>query len=280
MKKQKYVCFAIFMLIELFFSIFLQSQLTNGPPNTSNESSTVNISKTEAVTASTSLLTSKNIVHSQTPIIQTPHKIVSKVFETEERNLKTSLNMHPVDIKSKLPNPKIVNLIRPQTSFHDHKYMLMKNAKNSELGLGGVFRANNLPGPNDPRLYRSKSAFLTTNDVNRSVLNASYLTTNRSKTPVTSRASNKRNELAQSAAELLDSKLASHDNLNLMTFKEIDSIIEKISGYFGDGDSKAANNPKDPKQDVYKKMWVLKSTGQYHGSLLLRPKAVAPEIRE
>ena len=68
-------------------------------------------------------------------------------------------------------------------------------------------------------------------------------------------------------------------NLNLKTFKEVDKMSELInSGY-------ALMPPADlvrekQKDEIYKKFWHLKSTGQYHGSLLAKPKVMAPEIRE
>ena len=77
----------------------------------------------------------------------------------------------------------------------------------------------------------------------------------------------------------VDAKLGiSTDNLNLKTFQEVDRITEVIN-------SGIVNMSTDPckekeRADIYKKFWHLKSTGQYHGSLLAKPRLVAPEIRE
>ena len=69
------------------------------------------------------------------------------------------------------------------------------------------------------------------------------------------------------------------DNLNLKTFKDVDRISDVItSGYRSLVPlDKARERQKD---EIYKKFWHLKSTGQYHGSLLAKPKVMAPEIRE
>jgi len=68
------------------------------------------------------------------------------------------------------------------------------------------------------------------------------------------------------------------DNLNLKTFKEVDKIIEVInSGYTSIPPDLVREKQKD---EIYRKFWHLKSTGQYHGSLLAKPKVMAPEIRE
>ena len=90
----------------------------------------------------------------QQPIMQ-PHKIISKLFETQETNLKTNSKMHPVDVKSKLPNPKIINLIRPQTSLDN-------NNNNNNV--------THRSGQQSTTLSRSKSAFF---DANPSFFNSS-----------------------------------------------------------------------------------------------------------
>ena len=197
------------------------------------------------------------------PVTQLPSKLVSKMFETKEKNLKTNLNMHPIDVKSRLPNPKKVNLIRPQT-VQAIKSKMQTNSNNNSLSIDA------------PTILRSKSAFLM--DSNR---NPSQMTIDRSKTPITSRT-NRKHDTSQNAAELLDNKLSSHENLNLMTFKEIDLIVDKINGYFGENNDNSDEKNKNLKQakEIYKKMWLLKSNGLFHGSLLSRPRAIAPEIRE
>ena len=61
-----------------------------------------------------------------------------------------------------------------------------------------------------------------------------------------------------------------------MTHREVDAIVDKISILFDD--SQAVKKKEDEK--LYKKLWLLKSTGLYHGSLLAKQKPYAPEIRE
>jgi len=83
------------------------------------------------------------------------------------------------------------------------------------------------------------------------------------------------NEATQTEAKKLS---LTADNLNLKTFKEVDKIAEVInSGYTSIPPDLVREKQKD---EIYRKFWHLKSTGQYHGSLLAKPKVMAPEIRE
>lgn len=68
------------------------------------------------------------------------------------------------------------------------------------------------------------------------------------------------------------------DNLNLKTFKEVDKIVDVINSGCRSLTPNAVKEKE--KAEIYKKFWHLKSTGQYHGSLLAKPKVMAPEIRE
>ncbi len=68
------------------------------------------------------------------------------------------------------------------------------------------------------------------------------------------------------------------DNLNLKTYTEVDKVIKVINrGYTSTPPDLIREKQKD---EIYKKFWHLKSIGQYHGSLLAKPKVMAPEIRE
>lgn len=182
------------------------------------------------------------------------HKVVSKVFETQEKDLKTNSKMYPVNVKSKLPNPKIVNpVLMKQQQRHENQFMDQENKF--------------------IRMNRSKSAF---------VIKQQQSQTNESLTPIFFKPksdypvrSKPKTEYVVEACET--SKLAaSSDKLNLMTFKQVDQIIDTINGYF-----KTPDKEKETEQaDFYKKIWMLKSKGKYHGSLLAKPKTIAPEIRE
>jgi hypothetical protein len=71
-------------------------------------------------------------------------------------------------------------------------------------------------------------------------------------------------------------KILSNDELKLMTYKEIDCIMSKMNSTVDD--TKVKEQKENEK--LIKKLWLLKSTGVYHGSLLAKPKMLAPEIRE
>ena len=85
-------------------------------------------------------------------------------------------------------------------------------------------------------------------------------------------------------ASIIDLKLGINDNdLNLRTFREVDKIVDVINGQFNTVADTSPDWEKDrekDKADIYKKFWHLKSTGHYHGSLLAKPRILAPEIRE
>ena len=171
--------------------------------------------------------------------------LVSKVFETEETSLQTNTNMYPMHVKSKLPNPKIV---RPQTVPEN----------NRELE------------PHKTRVSRPKTAYES--DLQQNAIPPFLMG------PKLQVRASRKKKLSENGAELKESnKLASHDNLHLMTYKDVDRIVDTINGYYLDSSSQTQEVKK---ADFYKKIWMLKSTGQYHGSLLAKPCMRAPEIRE
>lgn len=162
-----------------------------------------------------------------------PQKIISKIFEIQEKELKTNSSMHPANIKSKVPNPTFINPI-----------ILKQNA----------FKKEN----------RTKSAYLNTSN------ELTPIFFNRPKTNI----SKQKGKPIYTPDPYETSKLASSDQLNLMTFRQVERIISTLNGVF------APQKSKENENEFYKKIWTLKSTGKYHGSLLAKPKTDAPEIRE
>ena len=77
----------------------------------------------------------------------------------------------------------------------------------------------------------------------------------------------------------IDAQLASTaHSLNLKTFKEEEELAAVIKRLrVGSGTDSSRERERD---EIYKKFWHLKSIGQYHGSLLAKPRIHAPEIRE
>ncbi|RNA18151.1 CMT1A duplicated region transcript 1 [Brachionus plicatilis] len=163
-------------------------------------------------------------------------KIVSKVFETREQNSAT-LQMHPINVKSKIPNPRIVSPVKIE-------YKKQPAKKES--------------------VNRSKSAFVQENQ--------------KEFVPIFYRPkSNLLNRPPKPLGGIIEvNKFIAGDQLNLMTNKQVDKIMDTFHA------SKLI--PKKSKEaireDFYKQLWTLKSKGIYHGSLLAKPKSIAPEIRE
>ena len=190
---------------------------------------------------------------------------VTKLFETQNLSLKTNTNMHPLNVSSKLPNPKIVSAVRPKSSFE------RKMENQSEFR--NVFAES-----------ESQSAFIHQPNGNETVKVQRTQIENRQpcplmisqfqkRPPLPKRTTNKSNELIE---KFETNQLIGHENLNLMTHKEVDAIVNKISVLFDDSEA----NKKKEDEKLYKKLWLLKSTGLYHGSLLAKQKSYAPEIRE
>ena len=192
---------------------------------------------------------------------QNPQTLVTKIFESQETDLKSNTNMFPVNVKSKIPNPKIINMVRPLTVFG-------LNEKDKFSGNSLNMISYNISGDNVHR-KTSNEHIKSTVPVKAVELKDNLL--NRPK------SSTIRRTYADVNLETIEtSKLSNINNLNLMTYKEIDKVMDTINGIHSTPDIEEEKR----KAEVYKKLWILKSKGHYHGSLLAKPKAVAPEIRE
>lgn len=179
--------------------------------------------------------------------------LISKVFESSEKTLQTNNNMHPVNVKSKLPNPKV---IRPQTVSENSEETSRKIKSRS-------FKITRSKTANQPLTQTSEQALIMPTKLNTT---ANKLVVRSSRKTI-----NENSEIKE------NNRISSHDNLNLMTFKDVDRIVETINSFY-------LHSPQKTQElrqaDLYKKIWMLKSTGQYHGSLLVKPSSRAPEIRE
>jgi hypothetical protein len=199
--------------------------------------------------------------------------IVSKVFETQETDLK-SKDMYPMRVNSKIPNPKI---IRPQTvpsKLITDNFVpnYINNTTTNSLpvtNINPVDDDDNAFETNKPLNQRSKSAAASKPPLNN---------TNSSQRPRTGKSLKTNNTSSLLVTEPLVFDVTK-DHLHLKTYKEIDKIADVISGHLVESD-KSIKEKFQEKDDVYKKFWLLKSTGNYHGSLLAKPKITAPEIRE
>ena len=179
--------------------------------------------------------------------------------------------MYPMRIQSKIPNPKIV---RPQTvpsKLKTENFVpnYINNAATNLLPVSLVNQNDDddmaFDAKPPPAVARCKSALPVRPQ------NAQRPRTGRSlKTSFNS----------SSFIEPLDfNNILSTNELNLKTYKEIDKIAEVISGYQIEPERVTKEKLKE-KDEIYKKFWLLKSTGKYHGSLLGVSKTNAPEIRE
>lgn len=224
--------------------------------------------RTTATTATTAIKLESRSLQQLRP--NQTQKFITKVFETQEAHSKTNLNMHPINVKTKIPNPKIVNLIRPQTTVSDKKENVVKLAR----GNTATTRVTEASG--STKVQRSKSAH-PMNQTNQNLIENSL------NTPFLIRPKSHVNNLPPKTPKPLNTelseqtnRLSSHNDLNLMTFKQVDRIIDTINGYLV--------SPEKTRElqeaELFKKIWMLKGKGQYHGSLLAKPKTVAPEIRE
>jgi hypothetical protein len=180
--------------------------------------------------------------------------LVSKVFESSEAALQTNTNMHPVNVKSKLPNPKI---IRPQTVPENSEEPRWR-FKSSSFKIARSKTANQQSAEQSQQVPLLMGPKLNTT-TNKLVVRSSRKTAN------------------ENGEKKENNRLSSHDNLNLMTYKDVDRIVDTINSYYLHSPQKSQELQQ---ADFYKKIWMLKSTGQYHGSLLVKPSSRAPEIRE
>jgi hypothetical protein len=166
---------------------------------------------------------------------------VSKVFETNEKDLRTN-GMYPAHVNSKVPNPVKVVVSRPVSAAADMQTTICQSPfKGHELNSRSQGNMADRPKPSSDR---PKSP---------------------TKKPATA------------VTEIYETnKLTAHDDLKLMTHLEIDSIVKRVDVMYD-----ATQQEKFRIQQAnYKRLWQLKSIGLYHGSLLARPKPLAPEIRE
>ncbi len=209
------------------------------------------IAKPDTINAQTPAFTSKTLNHFGTvkqPVPPRPmSSFVSKIFETNEKDLRTN-GMYPSHVNSKLPNPIVVTTSRPTSAIDTDSPSMASTSKtqlksNTNGGLHSKSQASMVDRPKTP-CERPKSAKKTV----QTCVSEIYET----------------------------NKLTAHDDLKLMTYSEIDDIVKQVDIVF---DSTQRENFRI-QQANYKKLWQLKSIGQYHGSLLARPKPFAPEIRE
>ena len=194
---------------------------------------------------------------SQKPIIT--KTAVTKIFETQNLNHKTDNSMYPPNVNSKLPKPKIVSTVRPMSSFE----MRNENVNDFRTIFSDSENQQNFkiekPRPQSS-LAESKPTPLMVSQLQK-------------RPPIPKRTQPKATELIENFET---NKIIGHDNLKLMTYKEVDAIANKINVLFNDCQAEK----KKEEEKIFKKLWLLKSTGVYHGSLLAKQKAYAPEIRE
>lgn len=205
--------------------------------------------------------------------LNNPQILVTKVFESKESDLKTQ-NMYPMRVKSRIPNAKI---IRPQTvpsKLITDNFVpnYLNNTATNSLPPANLFNRDN----EDDDLAFETTTKKATVVRSKSALPGRLVPHNvqRPKTGKTSFNSG-------SFIEPLDFNniLSTNDHLNLKTYKEIDKIVDVISGSFVEPD-KVTKEKYNEKDEIYKKFWLLRSTGKFHGSLLAQHKTAAPEIRE
>jgi hypothetical protein len=194
-------------------------------------------------------------------IVIKPEMWVSKIFEAKEHDHETNSKMYPTNVKSKLPNQKIISSIRPATASPTGRLSQLTRSKSAKLTSAEAAAAiaagaTSPPPPLVPILF------------------------NRPKTPVV----RQRPKTAMDSVRGVDAdhgsnKVMSGSQLNLMTYSEVDILVNSIvqsKAYHSDHERARDERNKE----LYKKLWLLKSKGEYHGSLLAQTRSVAPEIRE
>jgi hypothetical protein len=188
--------------------------------------------------------------------------LVSKIFEFKEKDLETNTKMYPTNVKSKLPNPKIMSSIRLKTaSSINTMSMFNTRAKSAKIKTLKEDQEKN----NQPKLSQNLVPILFS----------------RPKTAIESRHNPHRiNDFSRDLNNYNNNnKLISSAELNLMTSREVDELINSINqtkSYLTDYEKEQETRNKE----LYKKLWLLKSKGEYHGSLLAQTRSIAPEIRE
>lgn len=187
---------------------------------------------------------------------------VSKKFESQELETKTNTAMYPVNVKCNIPKPK---LIRPQTSPS-------KRVDQLPATCVGTFYAN----PSDEaRHNQQKNA--NCKQRAKSAMAPQPATSSPPKLPQRPRTAAQSIKLDISMSAIDSQLSATTNSLNLKTFQMVDQMASVMNSFTTPSTDQSKEREKS---EIYKKFWHLKSTGQYHGSLLAKPKIHAPEIRE
>ncbi len=182
-------------------------------------------------------------------IVIKPEMWVSKYFEAKERDHESNSKMYPTNVKSKLPNQKIISSIRPVTANPSGRFVQLARSKSSMMS-----KSVKLATPQAPLVP---------------------ILFNRPKTP----GVKARPKTAVDTSRQPENKLMTGSQLNLMTHSEVDDLVNSIV------QSKTHKNDyekekEERNKEMYKRLWLLKSKGEYHGSLLAQTRSLAPEIRE
>lgn len=171
------------------------------------------------------------------------HTYVAKVFKIKETDLISNNLMYPRNVKSKLPNPKIVSQIRTASGRSVNR----ETSASTTRTMSTVCQEASVVNQLQPILFKPKPALPKQPKRNANLIRPSHI-----------------------------DKLTTPNSLNLMTFQEVEKVVNTLNGHVAHSEQ----NMEAFRTDVCKKIWLLKSKGQYHGSLLAKPKIIAPEIRE
>jgi hypothetical protein len=171
------------------------------------------------------------------------HTYVAKVFKIKETDLISNNLMYPRNVKSKLPNPKIVSQIRTASGRSVNRETSASTTRTMLTARQDAPVVHNL----QPILFKPKQVPPKQPKRNASLIRPNYM-----------------------------DKLTTPNSLNLMTFQEVENVVNTLNSHV----TNSEKNVEAFRTDVCKKIWLLKSKGQYHGSLLAKPKIMAPEIRE
>lgn len=187
---------------------------------------------------------------------------ISKKFESQELETKTNTAMYPVNVKCNIPKPK---LIRPQTSPS-------KRVDQLPATCVGTFLAN----PSDEarqNIHKNASGIVRA----KSAMAPQPATSTPPKLPQRPRTAAQSIKLDINMSAIDSQLSATTNSLNLKTFQAVDQMASVMNSYTA---PPTDHGKEREKSEIYKKFWHLKSIGQYHGSLLAKPKIHAPEIRE
>lgn len=206
---------------------------------------------------------------------------VTKVFESHEVDLKTDNAMYPPRVQSKIPHPKIITAKRPVSAYDLTSKLTKKEAFVDESKNSFISKDKKPPLP-----YQQTSQFQAQSS--QVAIRAKTATERLPPPPLLQlqqhqqqhQQQHKQKHVKIKSNQVVENfetnKIISNDDLKLMTYKEVDEIMHRINVIF-DIDK---NDKRKENERVNKKLWLLKSTGVYHGSLLAKQKTYAPEIRE